>query len=234
MPLAEIALNSRHLGTTEKLIVYTPEHYSPLYSYPVLYVQDGEAYLAMCRFATILDDLIRRKELPGLIAVFLPVETKKRMARYHPDGAEHLAYQRFLAEEVVRYVDAHYATHPLGSGRTLVGVSLGAVASLFTALAYPHSFGQVASQSMALDAELNRRVAETAISVPLFLYLEVGTDETAVETKRGPLNLLAANEELRDLLQQKMVTLVYETFAGDHSWSHWQANLPRMLKALFG
>lgn len=234
LPLTDITLHSRYLGTTEKLIVYTPERYSPLYSYPVLYVQDGDAYLSMCRFATILDDLIERRELPDLIAVFLPVETEKRMARYHPDGAEHIAYRRFLAEEVVGYMDGNYATQPLGSARTLVGVSLGAVVSLFTALAYPHTFGQVASQSMAMDQELNRRVAETDIPVPLFLYMEVGTEETAVQTKRGLLDLVAANESLRDILQPKMVTLVYETFAGDHTWSHWQANLPRMLKAVCG
>lgn len=234
MPLNEIALDSRHLGTTEKLIVYTPEQYSPLYSYPVLYVQDGEGYLAMFRHGALLDELIRQKEVPELLCVFLPIETERRMARYHPDGAEHLAYRRFLAEEVVHYMDAHYATHPLGSARTLVGASLGAVVSLFTALAYPHTFGQVASQSMALDAELNRRVADTDISVPLFLYMEVGTEERAVETKRGLLDLYSANEALRDILQQKMVTLAYETFAGDHAMSHWQANLPRMLKAVYG
>jgi enterochelin esterase-like enzyme len=106
--------------------------------------------------------------------------------------------------------------------------------SLFTALAYPHTFGQVACQSAAMDEALNRRVAEAELPASLHVYLEVGTEETTVETSRGTLNLLAANERLRDILQTKGVTLAYETFAGDHTWGYWQANLPRMLRVLFG
>lgn len=232
--LEEIVLDSRHLGTPEKLIVYTPERYSPLYSYPVLYVQDGDDYLAMGRMATLLDRMIREKELPDVLAVFIPVDKSKRQARYHPDGREHLTYRRFLAEEVVGYVDTHYSTETLGNARALIGESLGGVVSLFTALAYPHTFGQVACQSIAMDAELNRRVAETDFTIPLTVYLEIGTEETAVSSARGTLDLVAANEELRDILRTKMATLVYETFEGDHTWGHWQANLPRMLRSLFG
>lgn len=234
MPLEEIFLDSRHLGSPETLIVYTPQRYSPLYSYPVLYVQDGADYLSLGKMATMLDELIQKKELPDLIAVFLPVEKEKRTSRYHPDGAENPAYRRFLAEEVVRYIDDRYSTHPLGNGRTLVGSSLGGVVSLFTALAYPHTFGQVASQSIAMDATLNQRVSQTDLSVPLSLYLQIGNDETAVESMRGTLDLVASNEELRSILQTKMVTLVYETFEGDHTWAHWQAHLPRMLQTLLG
>jgi enterochelin esterase-like enzyme len=234
--LEEIVLDSRHLGTPETLIVYTPARYSPLYSYPVLYVQDGADYLSLGKMASTLDSMIQQKELPDLIAVFLPVEKEKRTSRYHPDGAEHIAYRRFLAEEVVRYIDAHYSTHPLGNARTLVGASLGAVVSLFTALAYPHTFGQVASQSIAMDSKLNNQVAQAtpSLSVPLSFYLQIGTEETAVKSTRGSLDLVSANKELRDILQTKMVTLVYETFDGDHTWGHWQALLPRMLKALLG
>ncbi|WP_301169473.1 alpha/beta hydrolase [Brevibacillus nitrificans] len=234
MALEEIILESRHLGTPEKLIVYTPERYSPLYSYPVLYVQDGDDYLALGRMATLLDSMIREKQLPDVLAVFLPVDKKKRTARYHPDGSEHLAYRRFLADEVVSYMDTHYSTDTLGNARTLIGESLGGVVSLFTALAYPHTFGQIACQSIAMDAELNRRVAETAFEVPLTIYLEIGNQETAVTSSRGPLDLVTANEELREILQMKMATLVFETFEGDHTWGHWQTNIPRMLQALFG
>jgi len=232
--LEEIVLDSRHLGTPEKLIVYTPERYSPLYSYPVLYVQDGADYLALGRMASLLDRMIREKELPDLLAVFLPVDKKKRQDRYHPDGSEHLAYRRFLADEAVSYMDTHYSTETLGHARTLVGESLGGVVSLFTALAYPHTFGQVACQSIAMDRELNRRVAETEFAVPLTIYLEIGSGETAVASARGPLDLVRAGEELRGIVQTKMATLIYESFEGDHTWGHWQANLPGMLRTLLG
>lgn len=234
MALEEIVLDSRLLGTPEKLIVYTPKRYSPLYSYPVLYVQDGDDYLAMGRMASLLDQMIADKEIPDLLAVFIPVDKAKRFDRYHPDGKEHLAYTRFLADEVVSFIDSHYSTHPLGNGRTLLGESLGGVVSLFTALAYPHTFGQVASQSGAVDEQLNRRIAQADLTVSQTFYLEIGTEETAVNSSRGVLNLYAANEELRAILQTKKATLFYETFEGDHTWGHWQKNLPRMLRTLYG
>ena len=234
MALEEIVLDSRLLGTPEKLIVYTPKRYSPLYSYPVLYVVDGGDYLAMGRMATLLDQMIADKEIPALLAVFLPVDKAKRIDRYHPDGKEHLAYSRFLADEVVSFIDSHYSTHPLGNGRTLLGESLGGVVSLFTGLAYPHTFGQVASQSGAVDEQLNRRIAQADLTVSQTFYLEIGTEETAVNSSRGVLNLYAANEQLRAILQTKKATLYYETFEGDHTWGHWQKNLPRMLRTLYG
>lgn len=234
MALDELILTSKHLGTTERLLVYLPERYSPLYSYPVLYVQDGDDYLSMGRLATLLEEMHREKEIPNLIAVFLPVDKERRYARYHPDGAEHQKYLRFLADEVVSAVDSRYSTYPLGMARTLLGESLGGVVSLFAALSYPHTFGQVACQSAAMDAALNRRVQESDFPVPLHVYLEVGLEETAVETSRGTLDLLQATEALRDILQTKTVTLAYETFAGDHTWGYWQANLRRILPALFG
>ncbi|WP_230077228.1 alpha/beta hydrolase-fold protein [Brevibacillus sedimenti] len=127
-------------------------------------------------------------------------------------------------------------TTPLtaGAGANAAGRVVGRRRVTVTALAYPHTFGQVACQSAAMDEALNRRVAEAELPASLHVYLEVGTEETAVETSRGTLNLLAANERLRDILQTKGVTLAYETFAGDHTWGYWQANLPRMLRALFG
>ncbi|USG67332.1 alpha/beta hydrolase-fold protein [Brevibacillus ruminantium] len=234
MALEELILASKHLGTQEKFLVYLPERYSPLYSYPVLYVQDGQDYLSMGRLATLLEEMHQAKEIPDLIAVFLPVDKSLRYDRYHPDGGQHQAYLRFLADEVVGAIDSRYSTHPLGSARTLLGESLGGVVSLFTALSYPHTFGQVACQSAAMDDELNRRVREIDLTVPLHIYLEVGLEETAVDTKRGPLNLLQSNESLRDILQTKTVTLAYKTFAGDHTWGYWQANLRRILLGLFG
>jgi enterochelin esterase-like enzyme len=234
LALDERTIHSKHLGTSERILIYTPQRYSPLISYPVLYVQDGDDYLALGRLATLLDQLTQREEIGDLIAVFLPVDKAQRYERYHPEGRHHQAYKRFLAEEVVACVDQHYSTHPLGSARTLLGESLGGVVSLFTALAYPHTFGQVACQSAAMDDRLNRQVEQTDIPASLTVYVEVGTQETAVNTSRGPLNLLAANERLRDLLQQKRVTLTYKTFSGDHTWGYWQANLPHILRAIFG
>ncbi|WP_255298426.1 alpha/beta hydrolase [Brevibacillus dissolubilis] len=231
--LTEVTLESKYLGTSEQIVIYTPYRYSPLYSYPVLYVQDGSDYLAMGRLASLLDQFATDKEIPDLIAVFLPVDKAQRSKRYHPNGSMHAAYTRFLAEEVVNYIDRHYSTNPLGSARTLIGDSLGGVVSLFTALTYPNTFGQVASQSGAFDDALCEMVENQAALAHLNVYLEIGLEETAVETSRGDLDLVHGNERMRDILLTKGITLAYRTFEGDHTWGYWQANLPLILRHLY-
>jgi len=231
--LHEVTLSSRYLGTAERIVIYTPYRYSPLYSYPVLYVQDGDDYLALGKLPTLLDQLTAERQVQDLIAVFLPVDKAVRSRRYHPDGADHLAYKRFLAEEVVSYVDRHYSTHPLGSARTLLGESLGGVVSVFTALTYPHTFGQVASQSGAFDDALIDRIAASEEAKSLSFYLEVGLEETALETSRGVLDLVAAQQRLTDVLTKKGATLRQETFAGDHTWGYWQQQLPQIMRHFF-
>ncbi|MCK9906577.1 alpha/beta hydrolase-fold protein, partial [Frankia sp. Cpl3] len=111
----------------------------------------------------------------------------------HPNGSSHLAYKRFLAEEVVSYIDQHFASNPLGNARTLLGESLGGVVSLFTALTYPHTFGQIACQSAAFDDALIAMVTSVQQLPHLSIYLEVGSEETGVETSRGTLDLYASN-----------------------------------------
>lgn len=227
--IQEVTLASRHLNSSERILIYTPPHYSPLYSYPVIYAQDGDDYLSLGRLASLLD-----QSESDVIAVFLPVEKRQRSDRYHPDGAAHQAYRRFLAEEAVSYVDRNYSTLTLGNGRLLLGESLGGVVSLFTALTYPHTFGQVACQSGAFDDAMLEQVNGLNPFPHLSVYLEAGTEETAVETSRGTLDLYAANLRMRDVLQKKGATLRFETFAGDHTWGYWQENLPRIIRHFFG
>lgn len=231
--IEEVTISSQYLGTQERLMIYTPHRYSPLYSYPVLYVQDGDDYLSLGRLPSLLDKFSDTRETEDAIVVFIPVNKAERTSRYHPEGEMHAAYKRFLAEEVVSFVDLNYSTHPLGHARTLLGESLGGVVSLFTALTYPHTFGQVASQSGAFDPSLCSLVDEWQVDSHLSVYLEIGEQETAIETSRGALDLVAGNQMLRDILAHKKITLRYETFAGDHTWGYWQENLPRILHHLY-
>ena len=230
----EVTLTSKHLGTSERILVYTPARYSALYTYPVLYVQDGDDYLSLGRLASLLDELAANREISDVITVFLPVDKAKRYDRYHPLGKEHVAYKRFLAEEVVSYVERDFAAHPLGGARTLIGDSLGGVVSLFTALTYPNTFGQVASQSGAFDDSMCTIVENGSSLHQLSVYMEVGTRENAVETSRGTLDLLQGNQLMREALEKKGATLRYELFEGDHTWGYWQASLPNILRHFYG
>ncbi len=224
--LHEATLFSQHLQASERLVIYTPGRYTPLYSYPVLYVLDGDDYLALGRLPGVLDQLTADKSVQDVIAVFLPVDKTERYARYHHQGASHHAFKRFLAEEVVSYIDSYYSTHPLGGARILLGDSLAATASLSAAFTYPHTFGQAASQSGAFDAAFLQACENLPGLEQLTVYLEAGTDERHVATSSGPFDFLAATQQMHDLLKEKGATLQLNTFAGDHTWTYWQGHLP--------
>ncbi|GAA4703634.1 alpha/beta hydrolase [Brevibacillus fulvus] len=232
--LQEVCLNSRYLNSAERLVVYTPPSYSPLYSYPVIYIQDGEDYLSMGRCASQLDQFFAERGHEEAIAVFLPVEKRLRQARYYPEGAAYAGYKRFVADEVVPYIDSHFATNPLAYGRTLLGESLGGVVSLFLAFTYPHTFGQIACQSAAVDERLLDQLAALPGRYPLSVYLEVGKEETAVATQRGSLNLLKANDQLAAVLSGLGCDVSLHHFAGGHDWGAWQANLSRIFRHFLG
>ena len=70
---------------------------------------------------------------------------------YHPEGDRREAYIRFLAHELVPYMDDNYPTYQIGAGRGLIGDSLAATISLLTALKYPNIFGKVILHSPYVD-----------------------------------------------------------------------------------
>ena len=90
------------------------------------------------------DELYEEQEIENLIIVGVPYKNvKDRREKYHPDGSQHHAYIRFLAQELVPYIDENYPTYQIGMGRALIGDSLAATVSLLTALQYPNTFGKV-------------------------------------------------------------------------------------------
>lgn len=58
------------------------------------------------------------------------------------------AYVRFLAEELVPYIDSHFATRKEAAQRFLMGSSMGGLISLYTLAKYPELFGGAACLSI--------------------------------------------------------------------------------------
>ena len=77
---------------------------------------------------------------------------------YHPEGDRREAYIRFLAHELVPYMDDNYPTYQIGAGRGLIGDSLAATISLLTALKYPNIFGKVILHSPYVDDSVLEKV----------------------------------------------------------------------------
>ncbi|MCA1056702.1 esterase family protein [Rossellomorea aquimaris] len=232
----EINLYSKELDEEMKMLVYLPASFSPLYKYSLLIAQDGKDYFQLGRIPRLADELLDNKEIENMIIVGVPYkDVQDRRRKYHPDGEQNGAYIRFLAHELVPYLDETYPTYHMGMGRALIGDSLGATVSLMTALKYPNTFGKVILQSPLVDDKVLGEAERFQEPHLLNIYHVIGNEETEVKTTDGSVkDFLAPNRKLHEVFTEKNYSAFYEEFDGDHTWKYWQPDLKRALKMMFG
>lgn len=226
---------SKELAEELELLVYLPYHFSPLYKYTLVIAQDGRDYFQMGRIGRVADELLANDEIENIIIVGIPYQDRfDRRRKYHPDGKQHAAYVRFLAHELVPYLDREFPTYEMGYGRALIGDSLGGTVSLLTALQYPHTFGKVIMQSPLVDETVMKAIENFKETHLLELYHVIGTKETDVPTTDGKrANFIEPNREMHQLINKKGFSGFYEEFDGLHTWKYWQADLKRALVEMF-
>ncbi|OZM58292.1 hypothetical protein CIB95_01600 [Lottiidibacillus patelloidae] len=232
----ELTVNSKFLKEEINVMVYLPPAYSHLYTYPVLYVQDGQDYFQLGRIATFADEGIKEMQLEDFIIVGVPYKSvEDRREKYHPNGEKNEAYQQFLVHELVPFIDKEYSTHHLAYGRSLMGDSLAGTASFITSLNYPHTFANIVMHSPYVnDTVLKKAENFQSLSSSLNVYHVIGKQESVVETTKGKTkDFLTPNRTLHNILQNKPFTYFYDEFEGDHTWTYWQPDLKRALKFLY-
>ncbi|WP_096199131.1 alpha/beta hydrolase [Bacillus sp. FJAT-45350] len=229
----EESLFSKHLQENVSILLYLPPNYSPLYTYDLLIAQDGDDYFRLGRIATQAEELIVEDEIKDIIIVGIPYPSvEERRERYHPKGSKHKQYLRFLAEELLPYLDQEFHTHQLAAGRTLIGDSLGATVSFYTTIAYPNSFGQLIMQSPYVNDDFITNGEK--INPALSIYHVIGTGETEVKTTNNKTkDFLSPNRKLKEVLSKQSHSYFYNEFEGDHTWLYWQQDLKAALKMMF-
>lgn len=228
----EISLFSNELNEEITMLVYLPPFYSPLYKHSLLICQDGKDYFQLGRIPRLADELIGNQEIENTIIIGIPYkDVHDRRRKYHPDGEQNAAYIRFLAHELVPFLDDKYPVYHMGMGRALIGDSLGASVSLMTALKYPNTFGKVILQSPFVNDKVLEAVRKQKQPHLLNIYHIIGKEETEVKTTNGEVaDFLAPNRELHELFESKSFSSFYDEFDGDHTWKYWQPDLKRALK----
>jgi enterochelin esterase-like enzyme len=233
--IKEHTIKSNELGEEILLLIYLPANFSPLYKYSLLIAQDGRDYFQLGKINRLADEYLFEREIENLIIVGIPYkDVGDRLRKYHPDGEQHRQYIRFLAHELVPFLDHEFPTYHMGSTRALIGDSLGATVSLMTALQYPHSFGKVLLQSPYVDEKVLNMVNSFTATELLEIYHIIGNQETEVQTTNGKISdFLNPNRKLSSIFTDKSFTYFYDEFNGDHTWTYWQPDLKRALKMMF-
>lgn len=233
--IKELAFQSLELEEEIQLLIYLPANFSPLYKYSLLIAQDGRDYFNLGRLGRLADEFLYEGESENFLIVGIPYkDVADRRRKYHPDGDQNHQYIRFLAHELVSFLDKEFPTYQLSSTRALIGDSLGATVSLMTALQYPHTFGKVLLQSPLVDNQVLQLVKDFSEAHLLEIYHVVGTEETEVYTTDGKVSdFLTPNRDLSKLISEQSFSYFYEEFNGNHTWKFWQPDLRRALKMLF-
>ncbi len=234
--IEEISITSQELERTFSLLVYLPYNYSPLYTYPLLLVQDGKDYFQLGRLPKVADQLIEDDKIEDVVMVGIPYENPKtRWQMYHPDGKWHEAYINFLVRELMPVLKERYAIDDLAGNRTLMGESLGGTISLITALRYPNSFSNVVMHSPLANAAVLSDVEKSGDLAPFHIYHVIGKKETEVETTHGETeNFLEPNRVLNQhFINKEMSYYFYDELDGNHTWKTWQPDIERTMLEMF-
>lgn len=247
------AFPSKHVASRD-ILVWLPPGYDrqPLRRYAVAYFHDGQNVFDGAtsfipgqewRADEAADGLIRARRIPPVIMVAVP-NTAARVDEYTAEaggprgGGKSADYFRFLVEELMPFVNAHYRTQTDPAHTAVIGSSLGGLASLDLGLAYPERFGRIGCVSPAVwwaDTAIVSRVRQVG-KRPLRVWVDIGTAEST-SSSTGQKVWLDHARFLREAMVQagwrEGADLHYEEVEGAaHNEAAWAARVGRILEYL--
>lgn len=231
--LEERVFRSQALGGPRRVSVYRPARFRESRRYPLLLVHDGGDYVQYAGLKTVLDNLIHRLEMPGVVAALM--HPPDRMEQYRASEA----HARYLTKELVPQLEADLPLLGGPEGRCLMGASLGAVASLATAVQYPGFYGRLLLQSGSFAfsdigehgrgpvfdpiAEFVNGFRRSPSAVSRKVFVSCGTYES----------LIYENRSLVPLLQETGMEVQFVEARDGHNWENWRDRLREGLSWLF-
>jgi enterochelin esterase family protein len=220
-------------GGERAVAVYLPARFRATRRYPLLVVHDGEDYLRFTGLKTILDNLIHRHEVAPMVVAL--TQSRDRLRDYAADAG----HSRWVAEELVPWLEARYPLLPEPAARGLAGASFGAVAAFAAARRYPGRFGRLLLQSGSFaftDIGPSRR--GPAFEPVVAFVNEWRADPVAI-AERVFLScgvyesLIYENRSLVPLLERAGMQVRYVEAADGHNWENWRDRLREGLSWLF-
>jgi enterochelin esterase-like enzyme len=219
---------SKTLGTTRGLLVYTPPGFNPngKIKYPVLYLIHGgsdteETWTKVGRAHLIADNLIaQKKALPMIIVMPYGNVRPKPMADFTPE----------VVNDIIPFVEANYPVMKESKGRAIAGFSVGGGQTLNIGLTNPDKFAYVCSYApYTATEEFKKNFSSWAPDVStmnkqLKLFaISVGTEDFLYESVKQ--NIAMFNEK----------KLKVETFIvpGGHTWMNCKLFLANSMEQLF-
>lgn len=185
---------------------------------PLLVAHDGSEYFEYAELGVVIDNLIADGVIPPL-AVAL-TNPRERFVEY----TGHALHAKHVVEDLLPRVAREVET-----GRTIImGASLGAVASLHAAWAFPGVFDAAILHSGSFALGLGGRFRRGSVFKPVIRFLGQFHDDQRPLPPRIYLSIgrfegmLAENLQLADQLRDRGSDIAVEVTADGHDWGNWR------------
>ncbi len=224
--LEMIEYESKIVGTTRKMNVYTPPGYSKDKKYPVLYLLHGIGgdETEWERFAhpdIVMDNLLADGKAVPMI-VIMPNGRAQKDDRPGPNpmatAPAFATFERDLLDDVIPTIESRYSVEADREHRALAGLSMGAGQSLNFGLAHLDTFAWVGSFSAAPNTKPPEQLVPdpTAATRQLkLLWLSCGNKDGLIRISQG----------VHAYLKEKQVPHVWHVDGNGHDPTHWKNNL---------
>jgi enterochelin esterase-like enzyme len=231
--LEMIQYDSKSVGTTRKMQVYTPPGYAPDKKYPVLYLVHGIGgdETEWERFATpdvLLDNLIADGKAVPMIIV-MPNGRAQKNDRADAGMAAAPAFAKFerdLLDDVIPTIQSRYSTYTDREHRALAGLSMGGGQTLNFGLTHLDTFAWLGSFSAAP----NTRPPAELVPDPAAVKDQLKVFWISAGNKDG---LLSISQGMHAYLKEKGVPHIWHVDGNGHDPNHWRNSLYYFAQQIF-
>ena len=229
-----VEYDSKTVGTTRKMNVYTPPGYSKDKKYPVLYLLHGIGgdETEWQRFAApdrLFDNLIKDGKAVPMIVV-MPNGRAQKNDRAGGNAFESApafaVFERDLLDDVIPAIESRFSVQADREHRALAGLSMGGGQSLNFGLAHLDTFAWIGGFSSAPNTkapeELIPDPAKTREQLKL-LWLSCGNKD----------GLIRISQRMQRHLKKNDIPHIWNVDANGHDPTHWRNNLYHFAQLLF-
>lgn len=229
-----IEYESKTVGTTRKMQVYTPPGYDSNGKYPVLYLLHGIGgdETEWQRFASpnvILDNLIADGKAPPMIVVMPNGRAQlndRAEGNVFQSAPAFAVFERDLLDDVIPAIEQRYAVDRDRQSRAIAGLSMGGGQSLNFGLQNLDHFAWIGAFSAAPNtkppAELVPDVDQAKPQLRL-LWISCGNQD----------GLMNVSQRMQRFLKENQVPHVWHVDGHGHDARHWSSSLYWFLQSVF-
>lgn len=232
----KLSYTSKTVGTTRQFLLYTPPHYDPKQTYPVLYLLHGiggdeEEWQKGANVQVIMDNLYAAQKVQPMLIVMPNGRAMKddRATGNVFDREKVEAFTTFeadLLEDLIPHIESHFPVKKDAAHRAIAGLSMGGGQSFNIGIRNDHLFAWIGGFSSApntLPTDQLWSDVETFKKRNKLLWISCGDKD----------GLMHISERMHAFAEAQDIPHRYNIIPGNHDFIAWKNDLYFFTPLLF-